>query len=151
MRTFFAAAVALLALGTGIGTAAAATPSPSERETAPALASSQTAGASLLSFSPSSVEFGTQIVGTTSAAKDVLVTNTSASTISLTAYDKTDSNDFGLSTGNCSSSMAPGSTCTMHFTFTPSENGLITGGIDFNTATGTIGHLSLTGTGLIKA
>jgi len=75
------------------------------------------------SFSPTSLNFGTQMVGTTSAAQLVTLSNVGGATITVTAVGMTGTNaaDFAQ-TNNCSAIPAK-KTCTISVTFTPSLNG----------------------------
>ena len=77
------------------------------------------------SFSPTSIRFGTQKVGTTSSAKIVTLTNTSATiTMSITGitFAGADPGDFAQ-TPTCGSTLGPKASCTMSVTFSPKATG----------------------------
>ena len=76
------------------------------------------------SVSPTSLNFGTVAVGTTSAAQTVIVTNDtgSALTFSGVAIVGADHGDFSQ-TNNCGASLANGGSCTISVTFTPTAAG----------------------------
>ena len=77
------------------------------------------------SFSPPSLKFAAQTVGTTSAAKVVTLTNMSATaTMSITGIALTGANpgDFAQ-TPTCGGSLGPQQSCTFTVTFTPKAKG----------------------------
>jgi hypothetical protein len=94
---------------------------------------------------PTSLVFATQLVGTTSPAQTVTLTNTGSALLSITSIATT--GDF-KQTNNCGTSVAAGASCTISVTFTPTT---------INTRTGTVAvtdnapaspqTVSLTGTG----
>ncbi|HEY6272858.1 MAG TPA: choice-of-anchor D domain-containing protein [Terriglobales bacterium] len=79
-----------------------------------------------LSVTPSSLTFGGQNVGTTSAPQNVTLTNTGAATVTITAIIA--SVDFAQ-TNNCGASLAAGASCTISVTFTPTAVGSLNGTI----------------------
>jgi len=81
--------------------------------------------AASLTFNPNSLSFTAQAVGTTSASKPVLVTNTSTF-LTITISSIVASAGFGQ-TNNCGASLAPGATCTINVTFSPTSAGSPTG------------------------
>jgi hypothetical protein len=76
-------------------------------------------------LAPTTVSFGTQSVGTTSAAKTVTLTNYLSSSLSLSAsISGSDPGDFAIaSSSTCGSSLAGNSSCTYKITFKPSATG----------------------------
>jgi hypothetical protein len=87
-----------------------------------------------LTFTPASVTFATEAVGTTSAAKSVTVKNTSTSSVTLASLAA--SSDFvaaGTGTKPCAANLnlAANATCTMSITFAPvlGASGSISGSI----------------------
>jgi hypothetical protein len=77
------------------------------------------------SFSPTSLRFSAQTVGTTSAPKVVTLTNASAvATLSITGITITgvNPNDFAKTT-TCGTSLQPRQSCTISVTFTPTMTG----------------------------
>jgi acid phosphatase len=99
-----------------------------------------------LSFSPTSLSFASQAVGTISSAQFVTFTNTGSSTINFGT--ETIAGDFtwgGL--GTCGSSLAVGGNCTMSIKFKPTTTGTRTGSLTVNdNASGSPQVISLTGT-----
>jgi Pro-kumamolisin, activation domain/Abnormal spindle-like microcephaly-assoc'd, ASPM-SPD-2-Hydin len=80
-----------------------------------------------VTISPTSVNLGSWIVGTTSSSATVTVTNHTASAVSI-AY--TASGDFSAVSGGttpCSSSLAAGAQCTFLVSATPTTTGAVSG------------------------
>lgn len=82
---------------------------------------SGTAQTSPLSFTPPSVAFPNQLLGTTSAQQVITVSYIGAATLNISSIAVVGANagDFSQ-TNTCGSSMAPHSACTITVTFTPS-------------------------------
>ena len=102
-----------------------------------------------VSFSPSSLSFGSESVATTSTVQTVTVTNTGTATLSLTSFAVTGANasDFAQ-TGNCGSAVAAGANCTIAVLFTPSADGARTASLSISdNAGGSPQAVSLAGTG----
>ncbi|MEJ2009835.1 MAG: choice-of-anchor D domain-containing protein [Acidobacteriota bacterium] len=82
-----------------------------------------------ISVSPSSLTFGSTVVGTTSSAETVTVTNTGTAGITFTGFTAT--GDFAVSaagtTCSTSNALAASSSCTIAVTFTPDGAGTNTG------------------------
>jgi hypothetical protein len=99
----------------------------------------------LVTLSPTSLAFGNQRVGTTSAPQTVtygLLTGTVLNITSIVA-----SGDFAQ-TNNCGSSLAAGQNCTINVTFTPTAGGARVGAITItDDAPGSPRIVSLSGTG----
>ena len=111
---------------------------------------SGTAIAPTVSLSPSSVAFGNQSVGTTSAAQTVTLTNTGNATLTITSVTVTGTNatDFAQ-TNTCGSSVAAGGNCTISVTFTPSASGSRAASLTItDNASGSPQSVSLSGTGV---
>jgi len=73
---------------------------------------------------PMSENFGGQPVGTTSVARQVIVTNKGGSTVSISsiAIIGTNAADFA-ETNTCGTSLASGASCKVVVTFTPTAKG----------------------------
>lgn len=71
----------------------------------------------LVSLSPTSLTFSSQAVGTTSAAQNVVLTNTGLSTLTIFSISRNNS-AFSV-THDCGSSLAAGANCTLGVTFSP--------------------------------
>jgi hypothetical protein len=94
-------------------------------------------GTAPLTFTPTSLSFGTQAVGTTSAAKSLTVKNNSASSLTLTTIAS--SGDFsatGSGSKPCTANLilAPAATCTLNVTFSPAlgASGNVNGAVVFS-------------------
>ena len=99
--------------------------------------------------SPSSLTFANQIVGTTSAAQTVTISNNGHSPLSVISI---------IATGNfsqtniCSGPVAPGATCAVSVSFTPLAGGTTTGTLTVTSnASNSPNVITLTGTGLAAA
>jgi len=73
-----------------------------------------------VTLSPTSLSFTTQVVGTTSAAQSVTLTNLGTAAVSITSIKFTgaDPGDFAQ-TNTCGGTVGPGGNCTISVTFTP--------------------------------
>jgi len=101
------------------------------------------------SFSPSSLTFATTLMGTTTAAQAVTLSN--PGTAPLQIANITAAGDYSQ-TNTCGSSVAASGSCTITVKFTPSINGARPGWIDVNLADPAgIQTVSLTGTGASPA
>ncbi len=83
-----------------------------------------------LKFSPATLSFTNQLVGTTSAAKTVTVTNSSASAVIISPL--TTSGNYavaGSGTSPCGGSLAAAAKCTFTVTFSPTINGTVKGSV----------------------
>jgi len=98
------------------------------------------------SVSPSSLSLGSQPLGTTSASQAVTISNTGGAALTLGSITST--GDFGQ-TNNCGASVAPGGSCAISVTFTPSNTGGRTGTLAItDNAAGSPHSVSLTGSGI---
>jgi hypothetical protein len=87
-------------------------------------------------------------VGTTSAARPVVVTNNGTLAVSITAAASTPTPEFA-STGNCVGNLAPGASCTINVTFTPAATGARSGNLTITSnATGSPHTIPLSGPGV---
>lgn len=106
-----------------------------------------------VSLSPTSLSFGAQNVGTTSAAQTITLTNSGNAPLTITsiAVDGVNATDFGES-ANCPlgpSMLAAGASCAISVTFSPSATGARAASISIgDNATGSPHNVSLSGTGL---
>jgi hypothetical protein len=105
--------------------------------------------ATTVSLSPSSLSFGSQAVGTTSAPQPVTLTNTGTGTLNVANIATT--GDFAQ-TNNCGTSMTPGASCTINVSFIPTASGTRTGTLSVtDNADASPQTVSLTGTGIAPA
>jgi hypothetical protein len=111
---------------------------------APGRASAVTA--TTVSFSATSLTFGTQVVGTSSGAQFTTITNTGSTTLTFSASF---TGDFGFAgVGTCGSTVVPGASCTISVKFTPTAAGTRTGTLTLTDNTGNSPQtISLTGIG----
>ena len=110
---------------------------------------SGTGTAVVVSLSPTSLAFGNQSVGTTSAPQTVTLSNTGTAALSITslALTGTNASDF-TQTNTCGSSVAASANCTITVTFTPSASGSRTASVSItDNASGSPQTVSLSGTG----
>jgi len=84
------------------------------------------------SASPTSVTFGSQAVGTTSAAQSATLINVGDATLTISSIQVTGPNagDYTL-TSTCGSSLAPSAQCTLSVMFTPTAAGTRTASVVF--------------------
>ena len=77
-----------------------------------------------LTFSPASLSFGSQTVGTTGAARAITLTNNGNGALSVSgiAISGTNAADFAQ-TNTCGNSVAAGASCTVSVTFDPAASG----------------------------
>jgi len=100
--------------------------------------------AAAIGFSPSSLTFGSQVVGTTSPPQNVTVQNTGSMPLFLAISTK---GDFHASS-NCGQRLNPALTCTVKVVFKPTKIGMRTGTLKFSdNAAQSPQTVSLTGTG----
>ena len=152
---------ASVAAGTNCTISVTFTPAASGTRTAAVTLTDNTAGspqtvslsgtgtASLASLSPTSLAFGNQSVGTTSAAQTLTLSNTGSAALSITslALTGTNASDFAQ-TNTCGSSVAASANCTISVTFKPSASGSRTASVRItDNASGSPQTVSLSGTG----
>ena len=98
-----------------------------------------------LNLAPTSVAFGNEPVGSTTATQTVTLTNTSD--VNLTISSIVASAGF-TETNACSASLAPNASCTINTAFSPTTAGAQTGTLTFtNSDVGSPQVIALTGTG----
>jgi len=104
-----------------------------------------TAPVAFLSFA--SINFGSQGMGTTSAAQTVTLTNTGNDTLSITSIAV--GSGFAQ-TNTCGGSVAAGANCTINVTFSPTALGNVTGSLSItDDAAGSPQSVALSGTGVV--
>ena len=109
-------------------------------------------GGPVVSLSPTSLKWGNIVVGVTTAAKTVTVTNTGASTLNISSIAV--SGDFAQAVvaKSCSSTLAAGKSCVIKVTFTPTRVGARTGDITItDNASDSPQTVPLSGTGAAEA
>jgi hypothetical protein len=105
-----------------------------------------------LGLSSSSLNFGSQTVGTTSAPQLVTLTNTGNSALLLRSITLTGSNPGDFAQSNNCTNLPARSTCTVSVTFTPSTAGTRTASVSItDNAPDSPEAFSVSGTGVQKA
>jgi len=95
--------------------------------------------------SPSSLDFGTIAIGTTSAAQTVTITNQQSKSLAINSAST--SGNYAQ-TNNCPASLAAGQTCKVNVTFQPTVSGTVPGALTLVTdASLGVPAVGLTGTG----
>jgi hypothetical protein len=86
-----------------------------------------------IQFSPTSLSFGNQPVGTKSLSKKITMTNKGSASVSITsiAVAGTNAGDF-TETNTCGKTIASGASCFITVTFTPSAKGKRTANVSAN-------------------
>jgi hypothetical protein len=112
-----------------------------------------TSSGPVVSFSSTSLAFGSQYLGDTNTAPLVTLSNTGAANLNITSIAVTGANagDFA-ETDTCGGGVAPGDNCTISVTFTPSLTALETAAVTItDNATDSPETVTLTGTGIVAA
>jgi VCBS repeat protein/ASPM-SPD-2-Hydin domain-containing protein/HYDIN/CFA65/VesB family protein len=82
----------------------------------------------VVSLSATSLDFGSEVVGSTSFAKSITLSNTGGTALLITSVLA--SGDFSISNDTCGSLVSPAASCMISVTFTPTatgtDNGLLT-------------------------
>jgi len=105
-----------------------------------------TGTAPVVSLTPPSLTFASQLFRTTSAAQTVTLTNSGDAPLIINGIAA--SGDFAQ-TNNCGGSVAPSASCSVSITFIPTADGARTGAIAItDNAAGSPQMLTLSGTGL---
>lgn len=103
-------------------------------------------GITTIAFSPSTVTFASQFVGTSGLPQSVTITNSGLSPVTISSIT-TSPSDFG-SLNACGSSVAPGASCSVGVFFDPATSGARTGTLTItDSAPGSPQTLALTGMG----
>jgi Abnormal spindle-like microcephaly-assoc'd, ASPM-SPD-2-Hydin/Beta-propeller repeat len=101
----------------------------------------------LVSLTPGSMTFSTQLVGTTSAPQPATLSNTG--TAPVTISNIATSGPYNQ-TNNCASTLAPSASCTINVAFQPTAPGTKTGSLAVtDDAPGSPQTVALTGTGTV--
>jgi hypothetical protein len=108
-----------------------------------------TGSGTIVQLLPSSLNFGTVNIGTTSAPQVVTLKNFGSGSLSITSVNITGSNSGDFSqTNNCGKRVAAGATCTFSVTFTPQATGSLTASLSVSdSGGGSPQTVALSGTG----
>ncbi len=113
-------------------------------------------GYAVAQVTPSSLTFGSQNLGTTSAPQPITITNTGGTVLVVSEWAGSDNGGVfqftnSLASTKCLSSVAAGASCTLGVTFSPTVDGLNTATLTFiDNSGGVLGStqsVSLAGTG----
>jgi Abnormal spindle-like microcephaly-assoc'd, ASPM-SPD-2-Hydin len=102
-------------------------------------------------LSASSLTFSTQVVGTSSTAQSITLTNSGSAALSITnvSFNGADPGDFSQ-TNTCGTSLAPGANCSISITFTPKLEGTRSAALALaDDAAGNPQLIALSGTGTV--
>jgi len=129
--------------------------SPNGNNLITALAGTGGGGGPAVTLSPTSLKWGKILVGTTSGAKTVTLTNSGTATLNISTIAA--SGDFALKVVKATklvtpcvdgTALAPSATCIFKVTFTPTQTGVRTGAVTItDNAANSPQQVSLTGTG----
>ncbi|HKW16950.1 MAG TPA: choice-of-anchor D domain-containing protein [Terriglobales bacterium] len=106
---------------------------------------SGTGVSSTLAFSPATVSFSSQALGTTSSAQTITVTNASGAAVTISGVSG--SNGFTVANSTCSGSLAAGASCSFALTFSPTSAGAQNGLVTVSSSAQGTNALSLAGSG----
>jgi uncharacterized protein YdbL (DUF1318 family) len=108
---------------------------------------------SVPAFNPTSLNFGNENVGTTTAAQTITLSNGNpALSITSIAVTGTNAADFALTSNSCGSAVPAASSCTVAVTFTPSAAGTRTAALTItDSAPNSPQTIALSGTGIAPA
>jgi len=102
----------------------------------------------VLTLTPRSLAFGNQPINTISAAKSVMVTNTSSKAVAITSIALTGSTPGQFAfTQNCGKSLAGYATCTIKVVFKPTSKGAKSAFLKVNGGSGGLRSVTLAGNG----
>ena len=107
------------------------------------------AAAPAVTFTPTSLTFGAQAIGTTSAPQSVTVANTGNASLFINSAAVPNTLDFTVVNDGCSGlTLAPGTSCSMSITFSPTASGTRSAALTVtDNAPGSPQTAPLTGTG----
>jgi hypothetical protein len=97
---------------------------------------------------PSSLEFGSQGVGTQGAPLQVAVTNGGGAAVTISSVASSDAIEFSITGSSCAASLAPGAACAFSIAFRPTLAGSRSAAITIvSTGMGSPQSIALSGTG----
>ncbi len=97
-----------------------------------------------VTLTPASLSFGVQLIGTTSTAQDITVSNTGSNVATISQVSAV--GDFAISANTCGDSLAGQSGCTLSVVFKPVNSGTSYGSVTVTDSAGTQAA-QLSGTG----
>jgi hypothetical protein len=104
------------------------------------------ASAPIVTPTPQTLSFSSQLVNTTSSNKSVTLKNNGTAIVTMTSITAT--GDYAVASNTCGSSLAAGASCTVNVSFKPAISGSITGSLAISdSAPDSPQTVSLSGTG----
>ena len=105
-----------------------------------------------IALSPPALNFGSELVGQTTAPQTVTISNVSAASVNITGITiGGEPADYTISANTCGSSLAGGTGCSLNVSFNPSKKGTRNGKLNVaNNGGGSIATATLTGTGTVN-
>ncbi len=103
-------------------------------------------GVPVAAIAPLSLPFGSQTVGTSSTAQQVIIASTGTGSLAIASIVLSDTTDFQMAS-SCSSSLAPNTNCSLGITFAPFNVGSISATIVVTANDGSPHTIQLSGTG----
>ena len=104
----------------------------------------------VVNLSPASLNFGSVVVGATSAAKAVTVSNSGQATLKISSIAA--GGEFAIASNTCGSTLAVGAKCKLTVTFTPTQAESVTSAIALtDNAANSTQVVTLSGTGIAPA
>jgi hypothetical protein len=105
-----------------------------------------------IALSPTALNFGSELVGQTSAPQTVTISNVSSASVSITGITiGGEPADYTISANTCGSSLAGGTGCSLNVSFNPSKKGTRNGKLNVaDNGGGSIATATLTGTGTVN-
>ena len=102
-----------------------------------------------IALSPTALNFGSIVVGQTSAPQPVTISNVSNASVNLTGFSIGGTPaDYSTSDNTCGSSLAAGTNCSLNVWFHPTRKGTRNGKLNVaNNGGGSTATATLTGTG----
>ena len=104
--------------------------------TSPHVISLSGTGIGITTFSPSSVNFGSQLANTTSAAHTVLITNNQSTSLDISSVIASPGYVVASSTCSSAAPLTPNGSCQISITFRPTRTGSFNGALSVSTSAG---------------
>lgn len=104
--------------------------------------------ASLLAFDPPALDFGEVAVGSSSAPQGATLRNIGSADATGLVFSDPAAAGFGVDAGDCGSTLAAGSSCTVDVTFTPTHTGTVSASLQATSVEGASAGLALGGSGV---
>ena len=101
-----------------------------------------------IALSPTALNFGSELVGQTSASQSVTISNVSNASVNLTGFTISSATaDYTISGNTCGTSLAAGTNCSLSVSFNPTKTGARNGKLNVANNGGGTAIATLTGTG----